>query len=70
MLTHDFETPAGVAREHFAHLPLRIVNILVRKGLRSWQQIAATSDEDLLALDGFGSKTLADVRQEQRRQLR
>lgn len=70
MLTFDFETASGVARERFAHLPVRVVNILVRKGQRSWQQLAATSDEDLLSLDHFGRTALAQVRTEQRRQIR
>jgi hypothetical protein len=70
MLTSDFETASGVARERFAHLPLRVVNILVRKGQRSWQQIAAASDEELLGLDHLGRTSLAQIRTEQRRQLR
>lgn len=70
MLTYDFETAAGLARERFSHLPVRVVNILVRKGQRSWPQIAATSDEDLLSLDKLGRTALAQIRTEQRRQRR
>lgn len=70
VLTFDFETASGVARERFAHLPIRVVNILVRKGQRSWPQIAATADEDLLSLTFLGPTALAQIRTEQRRQLR
>jgi hypothetical protein len=70
VLTFDFETASGVARERFAHLPLRVVNILVRKGQRSWEQIAATSDEDLLTLTFLGPTALDQIRTEQRRQRR
>lgn len=70
MLTYDYETASGVARERFAHLPIRVVNILVRKGQRSWAQIAAASDEDLLSLDKLGRTALAQIRTEQRRQRR
>jgi len=70
MLTFDFETASGVARERFAHLPVRVVNILVRKGQRSWPQIAATSDEDLLSLTFLGRTALAQIRAEQRFHVR
>lgn len=70
MLTFDFETASGVARDRFDHLPLRVVNILVRKGQRSWDQIAATSDDDLLTLTFLGSVALDQIRTEQRRQGR
>jgi DNA-directed RNA polymerase alpha subunit len=66
MVTYDYETPSGVARERFAHLPIRIVNILIRRGIRSWPQIAKTSDEDLLSLGKFGKVSLETVRKEQR----
>lgn len=70
MLTYDYDTAMGVARERFAHLPRRVGNILIRKGQRSWKQIAAASDDDLLGLEKLGRVALAQIRTEQRRQLR
>ena len=69
MLTYDFTTPAGVARERFAHLSTRVVNILVRKGQRSWDQIARSSDEDLLTLERLVAGALSEIRTEQRVQV-
>lgn len=65
-VTPDYDTPSGLARERFHRLPPRVVNGLVRGGFRSWEQVAAATDEDLLRYGVIGPKGLAAIRQEQR----
>lgn len=66
MVTEDRTTPTALARERFYRLPPRAVQALVRRGICSWAQVAQATDDELLALDKIGSRTLAAIRAEQR----
>ena len=66
MLTQDHATATTTAYWRFRHLPTKVATLLVRKGVRSWGQIADASDEELLALDMLGPKSLTLIRDEQR----
>lgn len=66
MLTVDWAIPTGVARERFNRLPPRVITALVRRGLRTWQQVAQATDDELLSFDGIGRGALATIRAEQR----
>jgi hypothetical protein len=66
MLTTDWQTPTGVARERFHRLPPRVIAALVRHGLRSWEQVAQATNDELLSFDGIGRSALATIRAEQR----
>lgn len=66
MLTRDYELPSGPARERFAHLGYRCTNVLIRHGIRTWEQIAAATDAELLSVPNLGKRFLERIRQEQR----
>lgn len=68
MLTTDWATPTGVARERFNRLPPRAITALISHGLRSWQQVAQVTDDELRSFDGIGRGALAAIRSEQRLQ--
>mgnify|MGYP000858072644 FL=1 len=68
MLRQDYAESTTLAYQRFRHLPMKVATALVRKGVRSWEQVKEATDDELLALDKIGKKSLAVIRQEQRYQ--
>lgn len=66
MLTQVFTASTTEAYSAFRHLPTRVARALVRRGVRSWEQIKNATDQELLTIDKLGEKSLAVIRREQR----
>jgi hypothetical protein len=49
----------------FVNLPRRVADALIAANILTWKQVYATSDADLLKLDGIGPSALKDIRREQ-----
>jgi predicted flap endonuclease-1-like 5' DNA nuclease len=65
MLAADRTTATGLARQRFINLRRAVADALIRHGIRSWRQVAAATDDELLAIRGIGPATLVDIRRDQ-----